>query len=108
MFWRNKRFFKRQYSIAISLFNNIELYKIAKVDYYYSNSRVLDGGFRSTTDVCGTADPWKAKFFPNQGGFSIAVRHPVHPIATLMLNKRQAVVFSEELQDFIDQAGQRS
>jgi hypothetical protein len=33
---------------------------------------------------------------------------PFVQIATLILNKRQTVVFSEELQDFIDQAGQRS
>jgi hypothetical protein len=41
MFERNKRFFKRQYFVAISLFNNIELYKLAKIDYRHPNSRGL-------------------------------------------------------------------
>ena len=39
MFWRNKRFFKRQYFVAISLFNNIELYKLGKIDYHHPNYR---------------------------------------------------------------------
>lgn len=29
MFWRKKRFFKRQYFVAISLFSGIDRYKIA-------------------------------------------------------------------------------
>jgi hypothetical protein len=33
MFWRNKRFFKRQHFVAISLFADIDRYKIAKIDY---------------------------------------------------------------------------
>jgi hypothetical protein len=41
MFWRNKRFFKRQYFVAIALFNNLELYKIAKIDFYHPNSHGL-------------------------------------------------------------------
>jgi len=41
MFWRNKRFFKRQYFVAISLFNNIELYKLANIDYHHPNYRGL-------------------------------------------------------------------
>ena len=88
--------------------NDIPLSFDDAIEFKIEIARVLDSGFPSATDVCGTADPWKAKFLPNQGGFSIAVRHPVHPVATLILNKRQTVVFSEELQDFIDQAGQRS
>ena len=88
--------------------NNIPLSFDDAIEFKIEIARVLDNGFPSAADVCGTADPWKAKFFPNKGGFSVAVRHPVHPIATLTLNKRQTVVFSEELQDFIDQAGQRS
>ncbi len=36
MFW-NKRFFKRQYFVAISLFDNIELARIAKIDYFVRN-----------------------------------------------------------------------
>jgi hypothetical protein len=88
---------------------NIPLSFDDAIEFKIEIARVLDIGFPSAADVCGTAaDPWKAKFLPNQGGFSIAVRHPVRPIATLILNKRQTVVFSEELQDFIDQAGQRS
>jgi hypothetical protein len=34
--------------------------------------------------------------------------HPFHPAASLALDKKQTVRFSEELQDFIDQAGQRN
>jgi hypothetical protein len=78
------------------------------IEFKIEIAKVLDSGFASASDVRGTTDPWKAKFFPNKGGFSLTVRHPVDPIATLVLNKRQTVVFSEELQDFIDQAGQRS
>ena len=88
--------------------NNIPLSFDDAIEFKFEIARVLDCGFPSATDVCGTVDPWKAKFFPNQGGFSIAVRRQVHPIATLVLNKRQTAAFSEELQDFIDQAGQRS
>ena len=65
-------------------------------------------GFPSGTGICGTIGQWETKFFPNKGGFSISVRHPLHLIATLALNKRQTVRFSEELQDFIDEAGQCS
>jgi hypothetical protein len=88
--------------------NNIPLSFDDAIEFKIEIARVLDSGFPSATDVCGTTDPWKAKFLPNQGGFSVAVRRQAHPIATLVLNKRQTVVFSEELQDFIDQAGQRS
>jgi hypothetical protein len=41
MVWRDKRLFKRQYFVAISLCNNIELYKLAKVDYHHPNYRGL-------------------------------------------------------------------
>jgi hypothetical protein len=36
MFWR-KRIFRRQYFVAISLFDNIELARIAKIDYRHPN-----------------------------------------------------------------------
>jgi hypothetical protein len=88
--------------------NNIPLSFDDAIEFKIAIAKVLDSGFPSATDVCGTADPWKAKFLPNKGGFSVAVRHQVDPIATLVLNKTQTVAFSEELQDFIDQAGQRS
>jgi hypothetical protein len=88
--------------------NNIPLSFDDAIEFKIEIAKVLDSGFPSAADVCGTVEQWKAKFFPNKGGFSIAVRHPVHPVATLVLNKKQTVVFSEELQDFIDQAGQRS
>jgi hypothetical protein len=87
--------------------NNIPLSFDDAIEFKIEIAKVLDSGFPSAADVRGTVDQWKTKFFPNKGGFSIAVRHPVHPIATLVLNKRQTVVFSEELQDFIDRAGQR-
>jgi hypothetical protein len=87
--------------------NNIPLSFDDAIEFKIGIAKVLDSGFPSATDVCGTVEQWKTKFFPNKGGFSIAVRHPVHPTATLVLNKKQTVVFSEELQDFIDQAGQR-
>ena len=88
--------------------NDIPLSFDDAIEFKIEIGKLLDSGHPSATDVCGTAEPWKAKFFPNKGGFSVAIRHQVHPIATLVLNKRQTVVFSEELQDFIDQAGQRS
>jgi hypothetical protein len=88
--------------------NNIPLSFDDAIEFKIEIAKVLDSGFPSATDVCGTVERWKTKFFPNKGGFSIAVRHPARPTTTLVLNKRQTVVFSEELQDFIDQAGQRS
>ena len=88
--------------------NNIALSFDDTIEFKIEIARVLDSGFPSATDVCGTIDPWKAKFFPNKGGFSVAARHPVHPLETLVLDKKQTVVFSEALQDFIDEAGQRS
>jgi hypothetical protein len=88
--------------------NDIPLSFDDAIEFKIEIAKVLDGGFASENEVRGTIDPWKAKFFPNKGGFSVAVRHQVHPIATLVLNKIQTVVFSEELQDFIDQAGQRN
>ncbi len=36
MFW-GKRFFKRQYFVAISLFDHIDLASIAKIDFYIRN-----------------------------------------------------------------------
>ena len=41
MFWRNKRFLKRQCFVAISLFNNIELYRLAKIAFHQPNYRGL-------------------------------------------------------------------
>jgi hypothetical protein len=78
------------------------------IEFKIEIAKLLDSGSASGNEVRGTIDPWKAKFFPNKGGFSIAVRHQADPIATLVLDKRQTVVFSEALQDFIDQAGQRN
>jgi hypothetical protein len=78
------------------------------IEFKIQIARIQDTGFPSGSDVGGTIDQWSAKLFPNKGGFSIAVRHPVRPITTLALNKRQAAYFSEDLQDFIDQAGRRS
>lgn len=71
-------------------------------------ARIQETGFPSANEVGGTIDGWSAKLFPNKGGFSIAVRHPVRLIITLAFNKRQAAYFLEDLQHFIDQAGQRS
>ena len=88
--------------------SNIPLSFDDAIEFKIAIAKVLDSGFPSATDVCGTIDPWKAKFFPNKGGFSVASRHPVHPLETLVLDKKQTVVFSEELQHFIDEAGQRS
>jgi hypothetical protein len=62
----------------------------------------------SAREVHGTIDQWRMKFFPNDGGFSIEIRHPIHPIRTLALNTSQAETFLEGLQRFIDAAGQRS
>jgi hypothetical protein len=88
--------------------NDIPLSFDDAIEFKIEIAKVLDSGFPSATDVCGTVHSWKARFFPNKGGFSVAVRHPVDRIATLVLNKKQMVAFSEELQDFIDQAGQRN
>ena len=62
----------------------------------------------SGREVHGTIDPWRIKFFPNGGGFSIEVRHPTTPVRTLALDTRQAETFSEQIQKFIDAAGQRT
>jgi hypothetical protein len=78
------------------------------IEFKIQIASLLENGFPSATDVCGTVAPWKAKFFPNKGGFSVVASHPFHPAASLALDKTQTVRFSEELQDFIDQAGQRN
>lgn len=70
--------------------------------------KILDSEFPSATDVGGSIDQWKARFFPNQRGFKIEVRHRLHPIRTLALNVKQTAQFSGELQVFIDQAGRQS
>jgi hypothetical protein len=78
------------------------------IEFKIQIARIQDTGFPSVNEVAGTIDQWKAQFFPNKGGFSIAVRHPARSITTLALNKRQTERFLEDLQHFIDQAGQRS
>ena len=78
------------------------------IEFKIQIASLLESGFPSATDVCGTAAPWKAKFFPNKGGFSVVASHPFQPTASLVLDKKQTVRFSEELQDFIDEAGQRN
>ena len=60
----------------------------------------------SGREVRGTIDPWRIKFLPNGGGFSIEVRHPIRPVRTLALDMRQTEKFSEQIQKFIDAAGQ--
>jgi hypothetical protein len=60
----------------------------------------------SDREVRGTIDPWRVKFFPNGGGFSLEVRHPIRPVRTLALDIRQTEKFSEQIQKFIDAAGQ--
>jgi hypothetical protein len=62
----------------------------------------------SGREVRGTIDPWRIKFFPNGGGFSIEVRHPINPVRTLALDTGQTEKFSEQIQKFIDAAGQRT
>jgi hypothetical protein len=62
----------------------------------------------SGREVRGTIDPWRIKFLANGGGFSIEVRHPTNPIRTLALDTGQTEKFSEQIQKFIDAAGQRT
>jgi len=78
------------------------------IEFKIQIASLLESGFPCPTEVCGTIAPWKAKFFPNKGGFSVVASHPFHPAASLALDKKQTVRFSEELQDFIDEAGQRN
>jgi hypothetical protein len=62
----------------------------------------------SGREVHSTIDPWRVKFFPNGSGFSIEIRHPIRPVRTLALDVRQTEKFSEQIQKFIDAAGQRT
>jgi hypothetical protein len=62
----------------------------------------------SARDIHGTLEKWQVKFSPNKGGFAIEIRHPLYSTRALMLNARQAENFSEQLQHFIDAAGQRA
>jgi hypothetical protein len=78
------------------------------IEFKIEIARVLVSASPSAREVHGTFDQWRIKFFPNNGGFSIKIRHPIHPIRTLALNAKQAEGFCEEMQRFIDAAGQRS
>jgi hypothetical protein len=60
----------------------------------------------SGREVRGTIDPWRVKFFPKGRGFSIEIRHPIRPVRTLALDVGQTEKFSEQIQKFIDAAGQ--
>lgn len=78
------------------------------IEFKIQIASLLESGFPPATEVCGTIAPWKAKFSANKGGFSVVASHPFHPAASLALDKKQTAQFSEELQEFIDEAGQRN
>jgi hypothetical protein len=78
------------------------------IEFKIEIAQLLVTDAASPREVNGMLDQWRFRFFPNKGGFSIEIRHPAHPIRTLALNRKQAEHFTEELQHFIDAAGQRS
>jgi hypothetical protein len=78
------------------------------IEFKLEISHVLVTASSSAREVHGTIDQWRIKFFPNNGGFSVEIRHPIYPLRKLALNIKQAENFSEKLQAFIDAAGQRA
>ena len=75
------------------------------IDFKIEIAKVLDGGFPA--ELHGEIEHWKTTFLANEGGLSIEIQHPARPLQMLKLDAKQTAVFSEGLQDFIDQAGQR-
>lgn len=78
------------------------------IEFKLEISHVLATASSSAREVHGTIDQRRIKFFPNEGGFSLEIRHPIYRMRTLALNTKQAEKFSEGLQKFIDAAGQRA
>jgi hypothetical protein len=78
------------------------------IEFKIEITEVLASGIDSAREIHGSFDQWRIKFFPNKGGFSIEIRHPIRPINTLALDAEQTAEFLQELQYFIDDAGRRN
>jgi hypothetical protein len=78
------------------------------IEFKIEIAQLLVTASPSTREVHGTLDPWRIRFSPNDGGFTMDIRRPTCSTRKLVLNTEQAEIFSEELQDFIDDAGQRT
>jgi hypothetical protein len=70
--------------------------------------QLLATGSPSAREVHATLGQWRIRFFSNDGGFAVEIRHPIYPIGSLALDVNQTAHFLGELQTFIDKAGQRS
>jgi hypothetical protein len=88
--------------------NGIPLSFDDTIEFKLEIAQILATGSASAREIHGTIDQWRIKFFPNDGGFSIEIRHPIYPMKKLTLDTKQTEKFSDELQKFIDAAGQRS